>query len=45
MGEIMKTTKLEEQESVIDLSGLSSGLYFIKIEAENQVISKRFIKR
>nr|WKN39463.1 cadherin-like domain-containing protein [Tunicatimonas sp. TK19036] len=47
MGQLLKSVQLDAQNSAqhpIDISNLSKGTYFVRIEADNQTIIKKLIK-
>ena len=44
-GQIVFTTQLSEHESNIDISNIQEGIYFIKLQGENGVTTKRIIKK
>jgi hypothetical protein len=44
LGSLCQETVLKENETVINISNLKSGVYFIKIETTKGTINKKFIK-
>ncbi len=44
-GQVIKTTVLSGENSIVDLSGLSNGIYIFKIQSENSQVMKKIIKQ
>jgi len=44
LGKLVKTTKLSKNNTKIDISKLSKGIYLVKINSKNQTITKKLIK-
>lgn len=44
-GKQLRTIKLSKEEQYFDISDLSQGIYFIRIQKGNQMISRKLIKR
>ena len=45
LGRIISSKNNIENQTVVDVSTLSTGIYFLKIKIDNQIINKRFIKK
>jgi len=43
-GQIIKRINTTEKQMTIDISGLTKGMYFIKVTTENEIITNKFIK-
>ena len=44
LGKLIKTNKINSKNNKIDISALPKGIYLLKINSENQVITKKIIK-
>ncbi len=44
-GQLMKSIVSDENHSAIDISGFSSGMYFVKVKTTEGIIVKKFIKK
>jgi hypothetical protein len=44
-GNLMQTTNLDKTENEIDLSRLSKGVYFIKLQTDKRLVVKQFVKQ
>lgn len=44
-GKVVLTKKINDTNSEIDLSGLSSGIYFLKVKSEGQIKTVKIIKK
>lgn len=44
-GQMVQTVVLTDNHARIDLSGMASGMYFVRVRSEQGVVTKKFIKR
>jgi hypothetical protein len=44
-GKLIQVVKLQENNARIDVSHLSAGVYFIKMDSAKGTITKKFIKK
>ncbi len=44
-GQVFKTGNITHKENTIDVSNLSSGLYFLKVKTDEGVATKKLIKQ
>ena len=44
-GQMIQTVELNNNEARIDLSGMASGMYFVRVNGDNMTATKKFIKR
>ena len=44
-GQVKKNITTNTNKTNIDISSLSSGIYFIKVQSENGIVTKKFIKQ
>ncbi|MBO4655637.1 MAG: fibronectin type III domain-containing protein [Bacteroidales bacterium] len=44
-GQMVQTVALTDNHARIDLSGMASGMYFVRVRSEQGIITKKFIKR
>ncbi|MCL7763033.1 endonuclease [Polaribacter sp. Z014] len=45
LGKLVKSTKITETKNNIDISNLSKGVYLVKLNTQNQFITKKLIKK
>ncbi|KGL64051.1 endonuclease [Polaribacter sp. Hel1_85] len=45
LGKLIKTEKVNTNNNSIDISSLSKGVYLVKINSENEIITKKLIKK
>ena len=43
-GQVIKNINLNDNRTSIDISGFANGMYFIKIQSDNEVFVKKFVK-
>jgi len=43
-GRLLQTNKLNNSICDINLTGLSAGMYIIKLQSDNELVVKRFVK-
>jgi hypothetical protein len=45
LGQVVYRANLTENQTIIDVTGYGAGMYYVKLQGDNGMVTKKFVKK